>query len=388
MYKQPTILLLLLILAFPAFCQTQGCLHNSDLAEYRTLTQVTSTETIVREYILYVPANYDPQSTTPIPLVINMHGFGDCAADYFDAIGNFYNFNELADQENFIVVYPQGAWRPEKEDRYWEPGDPGVDHIYDNDVYFLEQLVSEVGTNFNLNMDKIFACGYSNGGMMAYSLACNSYDLFSGIGIMSGTMLEEDCDVMNPIPIIKFHGIADFVLPYNGDQWYQSAADVIDFWLDQNNISPNSLITTMINGGDVIREEYTGSEPNSCVTFYTVHEEWGDPGGHVWFSDQMDATNPNQIMWDFFNGGCAASTDVTIEPNPTLKIHPNPFSHQINITSNATSSQQFDIYNLQGVRLMSGTIDASPYSIDVSALPVSTYVLKVGGNVWKVVKME
>ncbi|MEL7021991.1 MAG: PHB depolymerase family esterase, partial [Bacteroidota bacterium] len=261
-----TTLFIIVLLASPTYSQTETCLHNLSHPDYQSIIQVVSSDTIVREYILYIPANYDEANATP--LVINLHGFGDCAADYAETMGDFYDFNDLADQENFIVAYPQGAWRPDKEDTYWEPGDAGVDDLYDNDVYFLEQLVSDIASEFNVNMSKVFACGYSNGGMMAYSLACHSSSLFSGIGVMSGALLDGECTLDNPVPIIKFHGIADFVLPYDGNQWYASVNEVIDFWLTQNDIPENSLISTELNNGDVVRDEYFGETNNSCVTLY------------------------------------------------------------------------------------------------------------------------
>ncbi len=379
---------ILTFLVAPVFCQTQNCEHNLNHPNYHSIVQVVSSETIVREYILYVPTNYDAATATP--LVINMHGFGGCAADHAEEIGGFYNFNDLADQENFIVAYPQGAWRPEKDDTYWEPGDTGVENLYDNDVYFLEQLVSEIDIEYNVDMNKVFACGYSNGGMMAYSLACNSSSLFSGIGIMSGALLDDDCTLDNPVPIITFHGVADFVLPYNGDQWYASVEETINFWLDQNNIPQSSLVSTELNNGDVVRDEYIGDTENSCVTLYTIHEEWGDAGGHVWFSDDIDGTNPSQIMWDFFNGNCSplTSTEESVESNLTLKIQPNPFSNFINITSNSSTSQVFSISNLQGISLISGTINAFPYTLELNDLPPNIYILNVGGTIQKLIKRE
>jgi len=258
MIKKSIIILLFAFFTIPLFSQ-QTCTQNANHPGYRTVTQVSGSNTIVREYILYVPANYD--MNTPTPLLINMHGFGDCAADYAESIGKSYSFDELADRENILVAYPQGAYRPEKEDNYWEPGDNGAEDIFENDVYFMEQLVADINDGFNVDTDKVYAAGYSNGGMMAYSLACNSSDLFSGIGIMSGTMLEEDCNLGNSVPVIIFHGIDDGVLAYNGSQWYQSIAEVVDFWLDKNTTPAGSLTSTNLNGGKVVRDEYKLHHP-------------------------------------------------------------------------------------------------------------------------------
>ncbi len=383
-----TIILILGLCTSKAFCQTQSCLQNANHPNQRTITQVTSTETIVREYILRIPQSYDENIASP--LLINLHGFGDCASDYSETIGDFYNFHELADQENFIVAYPQGAYRPEKEDTYWEPGDTGIDNIYENDVYFIEELISNIASEFNLNLDKIYACGYSNGGMMAYSLACNRSHLFAAIGIMSGTMLSEDCTLTQAVPIIKFHGIGDDVLPYGGNLWYQSVDEVVSFWLNKNSIPSNSLISSELNGGNVIKDEYMGSSEHSCLTLYTVHEEFDKPGGHVWFSEEIGGATPNRIMWDFLDESCGIVNSTNEFDNHKLevKVQSNPFLNQITIERNYSMNQEFGIYNINGILLLKGNLNSNLYTIDLSQLPANVYILNIEGYTKKLVKTK
>ena len=98
------------------------------------MTQVIDGETITREYIIHVPSGY--QEGDNLPLVIVYHGFGGCAYYMSDETGGL---NDLADEENFFVAYPQAAYRPEKEDTYWEPGFNGGESIYLDDIFFSEQ---------------------------------------------------------------------------------------------------------------------------------------------------------------------------------------------------------------------------------------------------------
>lgn len=374
-----------LFISSNTFCQT--CLLNLDHPGYSTLSQVSSGDTLTREYILHIPTNYNSNQETP--LIINMHGFGACAADYFESIGTFYEFNALADRENFIVAYPQGAYRPEKEDHYWEPGDNGKDDIMDNDVYFIEQLVSSISNDYNVDPTKVYACGYSNGGMMAYSLACNSSELFSAIGVMSGVMLEEDCTLEQAIPIISFHGIADEVLPYEGNLWYRSVAEIVNFWLDQNDIPANSLISTELNEGKVERDHYESSDGSTCFTLYTINEEWDKPGDHVWFSDEIEDLSPNEILWQFFSDSCQPISSVQNSmPKQAFTIRPNPLSDHLTIESNISEDLLFRIYNLQGAVMLSGKLKSDTYTIDVSSLPSQMYILNVGGQVVKLIKQE
>lgn len=378
---------LFLFFSFSVFSQKGSCEENVDHPDYRSIEEISSGGAIIREYLLYIPENYDAEKETP--LIINMHGFGGCAKDFYESVGNQYSLHDLANQENFMVAYPQAAYRPAKEDHYWEPGDNGAEDIFENDVYFLDQLIADVGMDYNLDETKVFASGYSNGGMMAYSLACNRSDVYSGIAIMSGTMLEEECNPAEAMPIIVFHGIDDYVLPYNGNQWYQSIPDIIEFWLDLNGIPSSSLSSTELKDGEVIRDEYSNENENSCMTFYTVQEEYGKPGGHVWFSEDIEDASPNEIMWDFFKNQCnqfIAIDDFT-KDNDIIQLSPNPFSNQIHLTTSQGEGQHFSIKNIQGKEMLYGKLTTDQLIIDTNSWPSNLYIIQVGKTIQKVLKL-
>lgn len=388
MFRSTVILTLGVFLYFPMSSQTETCLQNLNDPNLKTIKQASSGDTIIREYILHIPTNYD--SETASPLVINLHGFGDCATDFAESVGGFYNFDDLANEENIIVAYPQGAYRPEKEDTYWEPGDNGSENIYENDVYFMEQLIEDIASKYNLDMNKIFAIGYSNGAMMAYSLACNASQVFSGIGIMSGALLDDDCSLEKSVPIITFHGIADGVLPYDGNQWYRSVSEVVDFWLDLNNIPANSIETTELNDGNAVRDAYSGGSNASCLQLYTIHEEFDKPGDHVWFSEALEGVSPNRIIWNFFIDNCSAtsSVDKIDKNNLRIKLSPNPFVDYVNIESVEALNENFSIYNLNGQLVLTNQINAIPFTVDLSNLPSNVYLMKIGEQVMKIIKTQ
>lgn len=268
---------------------------NSAHEGFKTLEQDGET----REYILHVPASYN--SNTATPLLINFHGFGGCAADFATDIGDFHELNAVADTANFLVVYPQGVTR-QKGDAEWDPGDNGSQNINENDVYFVSQLIAEISQAYNVDAKRIYATGYSNGGMMAYGLACTQAEQIAAVGIMSGIMLPGTCDSDEYTSVIHFHGIDDGVLPFDGNQDFQSVPDVIDFWLNHNNIPASNLVTSELNSGDVVRDVYEGGNENTAVVLYTINREFENEGGHVWFSDDMDGKSPNEILWEFLSG--------------------------------------------------------------------------------------
>ena len=269
--------------------------NNATAEGYRALAEGDD----AREYILHVPTSYD--GATPAPLVIAFHGFGGCAVGFVDeASQGSASLNEIADANGFLVAYPQGVARA-KGGAEWDPGDSASQSIFDNDLAFTEQLISDIASEYELDSSRVYATGYSNGGMMAYGLACSRAGIIAAAGIMSGIMLEDSCDPANSTSIVHFHGTDDDVLPYDGSSDFQSVPDVISFWLDHNGIPSSSLVTTELNGGDVVRDEYSGGTDDTSIVLYLIREEFGKGGGHVWFSADIDGSSPNQILWDFLS---------------------------------------------------------------------------------------
>ncbi len=389
MFRSCFVSLLVILISFETVGQINSdCPDNIASDGFNILVQVVGTETITREFILYVPQNYDENQATP--LVLNFHGFGGCISDYSSEIGESYAMNALADSENFIVAYPQAAYRPEKEDVYWEPGDNGIQDIYENDIYFVEQLIEGISQTHNIDLSKVYACGYSNGGMMTYSLACNRPEIFAAVGIMSGVMLSEECDGMQDIPVITFHGIDDQVLPYQGNVWYQSVQEVIAFWLDHNNISESSLISVDLNEGKVRRDEYSTQDASSCVTLYTVFEEWDKPGDHVWFSDQIEGITPNELLWSFFEGQCTQVSSVEQEALllDLVNLSPNPIRNQLVVHSDFDNPQKFEILDGSGKNLVHGIIQANRTEIELSNLLPGQYFFRISGQSLRFIKVD
>lgn len=368
------------------FSQTQNCTQNINHPGFNSMEQVTGSGTINREYILYVPSSYNPDN--PTPLVINYHGFGDCAASYEEAVGGYYGLNNLADQEQFIIAYPQAAYRPAKEDVYWEPGDTGVEDIYENDIYFTEQLILDIANNYNVDQNKVYAVGYSNGGMLSYSVACNRGDLVAAVGVVSGAFIDDDCTSDANIPMIIFHGIADFVLPYNGNQYYSSVSETVEYWLDRNGIPTSSLVSNELKGGDVREDLYTGGNDNTCLSFYTVFEEYDKEGDHVWFSEAINGSTPNEILWNFFSSNCSTVETAELSRGKNITISPNPFFDQIRIQSEHIVGEPYRIFNNLGQLEQSGIVESEEFVIQVEDLPLGMYYFEVAQNTYRIIRIQ
>ncbi len=158
-----------------------------------------------RSYIVYRPADL-PGSA---PLVVMLHG-GYGSADQAEKT---YGWNDEADREHFLVAYPNGF------DRAWNTGggccgQPAKQNI--NDVGFITAMVQQIEQEADIDSSRIYATGISNGGIMSYTLACQT-SIFAAIGPDSATQLG-DCSHPDQVSVIHIHGTDDMRIRYNGGE--------------------------------------------------------------------------------------------------------------------------------------------------------------------------
>ncbi|MGI5460879.1 alpha/beta hydrolase family esterase [Streptomyces sp. CA-249302] len=158
-----------------------------------------------RTYRLYVPPGLP--TGTPVPLVVMLHGgFGSA-----DQAEQTYGWDGEADRHAFAVAYPDGL------DRAWAVGGgccgrPSVRGV--DDVAFISAVVADIEHRRPVDARRIYATGVSNGGLMAYRLACDTR-LFAAIGPDSATLLGP-CPKPAPLSVLHIHGTADHNIPYQG----------------------------------------------------------------------------------------------------------------------------------------------------------------------------
>ena len=191
-----------------------------------TSTQTINHDGLERQYLMYVPNSFAGQSK--FPMMINFHGYGGNASEHMA----YADMRSLADSENFILIYPQGS----ELDGFphWNAALNGGDNKSSvDDLGFIEALINSHSDIVNLK--RVYAVGYSNGGMMSYALACYKSYLIAAIGSVSGSMLQTDCTPSHSIPLIKLHGTTtDY---YDGSEDYNSVESVLDFWINFNKTS-------------------------------------------------------------------------------------------------------------------------------------------------------
>ena len=263
--------------------KTSRELYNNDLNVRRI-----QHDGITREYILYVPQSYN--GSNKVPLLFNFHGYGGKIKDYI----NEADMRAVAEANNFILVYPQGSLL--NGFSHWNACPPGGDNKSDiDDVGFIETLIYGLLSDYNIDMERIYVAGYSNGGMMAYGLAHYKSNLIAAVASVSGSMLDCTGPTNHPMPIIHLHGTADEVLPYNGGNEFSSAQSTLDYWINFNNTTTTPTVNTDNSGGMTI-EHYIYDQGDSSVS--VEHYKYIG-GNHVWFNTTYQGKNTAELVWEF-----------------------------------------------------------------------------------------
>jgi len=227
-----------------------------------------------RTYQLHVPAGLDH----PAGLVINLHGAGQTGGEQAAAT----NYNAVADQNGFVVAYPDGidfSWADGRGASV--PDRQGVD-----DVGFLSALIDQLSRDYGIARGRVFVTGMSAGAFMATRLACERADLISAIAPVAGTLgAAFPCAPSRPVSVLQVHGTADAVVPFTGGTMLGRGgySDVVaapamaQRWRDVDRCP-----APVDNGPAGAEHRFTasGCAGSTEVVFIQI-----DGGGHTWPAD-------------------------------------------------------------------------------------------------------
>ncbi len=335
----------------------------------------------IRDYILYEPAN----RLANAPLVFVLHGYTGSA----QGIMGYSEMNAQADTNGFVVCYPQGAG-----DNFGTPhwnAHLTISNV--DDIGFLTDLAAHLQTTYNLNPDHTFSCGFSNGGFMSYTLACEKPDVFKAIASVAGTMSGRDwanCNPSHPIPIMQIHGTADGTVPYNGGMptaggWGGAPGieSVVQSWKARNSCA--STDTVVLSARSTANFHRNGIDDNE-VWFFPI-QTWGHTWPSAWAASSTGVTAAKEI-WDFFNLVVARSSTALddLVDEQSIRIFPNPTSGTVTVELADDKPLPYQLFNLHGQFMAEGMTYGQEMTLDLGEYPVGLYVLQVngrGGKVWK-----
>lgn len=295
-----------------------GCGGGGDSAGVDSVRSVT-VDGRSYTYRLHVPAHAD---AAPAPLVISLHGGGSNALLH----DTLTQLPAKADAAGFVLLTANGYTDNDGTLYGWNAGaccDPATADNIDH-VAIIRAMLDDAASSVAIDPRRVFATGYSNGGMMAYRLACQMSDRIAAIALAAGEMMDKDlslglertvftCDPPRAVPILHMHGLADTCALFEGGVGTgaqprpprSAVPDNIAFWREHNQCSATP--TTDYQQGGVTCQTYSGCSADAAVRLCTIEN-----GGHIWpgaaaygLEDSCGGTqtanlDANDELWAFF----------------------------------------------------------------------------------------
>ncbi len=269
---------------------TRGCGKPPPIPPGSSADQMLLSGGLLRFYRLHIPTGYQPMRYTP--LVLNFHGHGSTML----AQEHLTGFSSLANQQGFLVAYPQGIVGPDGETG-WATG-PRKDPVV-NDVRFISDLLTHLQMTLCVDPQRIYATGFSNGGGMTALLACTMAGRIAAFAPVSGSYfpLASGCHPSQPAPILEIHGTADKVVPYLGSVSLSlpSVTTWLAGWAQLDGCARQPVV--FFQHGDLLGESWTACRDNAVVIHYRI-----DGGKHDWppFLSLPHVLGTNDLIWTFF----------------------------------------------------------------------------------------
>lgn len=250
-----------------------------------------------RSFLLYVPNNVKSSA----PLVFSLHGTGGHSSDKAPFR------TDVADKYGCIVVYPQG------ESIYFPVFGgtlPGwhSEGVMSKDIDFFKAIIEEVDKTYKVDRQRIYCCGFSNGGMMTYTVANVCSDIFAAFASISGYPINEfhlHHTSARPFPFLHIHGKADDFVRY------ALMPSIVDNIVARNGCNPVPEVKVV--SGKYKKNVYAATEGSFPYVYYEV-----DGMGHNDWTANTEDGNSATTMWKFFS-----QYTLDTERDETLKWRPN-----------------------------------------------------------------
>jgi polyhydroxybutyrate depolymerase len=233
-----------------------------------------------------LPEGFD--NSREVPLVIALHGYGGNK----DSVGRYFSLKRNVDAYDFILLNPQGM-RDGLNSRFWNATPACCDGFSSgvDDAAYLRGVIEEALGRFRIDRGRIYVAGYSNGGFMAYRLACDSADYITGIFVLAGGTYKDEtlCQPSQPVQVLHLHGTADQTIKYDGGSAYPGAPnhpgalESIETWGTYNGCDPGAVMLDASEVDAVTVETASVTGFNNCpqdgqVELWTLPDAPHNPG--------------------------------------------------------------------------------------------------------------
>ena len=305
-------------LAVVPVAESSGCGATTAAAAGHT-KETMSAAGEERWYYRDVPSAHD--GTTPVPLVLDFHGYSEGAEIHLE----MSKLASLGESEGFVTLTPQGTGPVAR----WDTT------LGSKDLGFVGELLDSVESDLCIDTNRVYSTGLSNGAFMTSAVACAYNDRIAAVAPVAGVRTIEGCEFARPVPIVAFHGTDDGYVSFTGglgedaldlpapdgsgkslretltaDQLKQSLSsknsipNIMAGWAKRNGCAPGDGEASV--AADVVEVTYDCT-PDAVTKLYRV-----EGGGHTWPGSQFSQAivsivgpttmniNANEIMWKFF----------------------------------------------------------------------------------------
>jgi polyhydroxybutyrate depolymerase len=275
-------------------------------------TRVLAFDGRTRSYLLHVPPGIGSNASPP--LVLAFHGVPSGPQE----IRSITGFDPLADQEGFVVAYPQAV------DDWWTGCancNSSAFLLNIDDVGFVRALIRQLEVDVGIDSRRVYAAGFSNGALFAQRLACDAAGQIAAFASVAATALEPDaipaCEPDARVPIVFFHGSLDPSFPPDGRTFGDGPTEVstlsigetLAAWVERNGCQSATPERTDLpdvepDGTTAARKTWSGCGRGD-LTFYEI-----TGGGHTWPSSAVDFNDflgpdshdvpASEVIVDFF----------------------------------------------------------------------------------------
>lgn len=325
-----------------------------------------------RKFLIYLPSGYSNQN--PAPIVFCLHGLGD-------NINNFKNIGMhlIGDTAGFITIYPEAV--NSFLGTAWNSGASYMGFILNStvdDVGFLMAIIDSLQATYNIDLPRIYFCGFSMGGFMSQRIACEKSNKIAAIASVAGTIgTSLTCNPSQPVPICHFHGTADSQVSYTANQYGMNAEDMIHFWIQNNQCDTNYTFQTyadVVNDSIQVESYYYDSQNhNSDVMFYKAIG-----ADHQWLYPPVNDIDYTKEIWKFLRKFQLSNQNIYDLQQKKSLIYPNPTTNKIFLNSDYSTNCLYsvEILNISGTSVKSFQINGSN-EINVSSLADGCYTIKL-----------
>jgi polyhydroxybutyrate depolymerase len=245
---------------------------DTETAAYSTTMHITVDGTD-RSAMVHIP----PHNGAPLPVVVALHGSSSSAG----VLESVTNFDEVADQNGFAVVYPEGLLIDGEQS--WNSGqccEPATSAGV-NDITFIGALTDALIVDFHVDAARVFVTGHSNGAILAQKIGCELADRVTAVASVSGALDNgPGCHPSRPLSMLEIHGMADQNVRYESGQasteawrWFDQCIDAFAYTVEAGTVTSTT----------------TACASNTEVKLLTITD-----GSHDW------PENGAQTVWDFF----------------------------------------------------------------------------------------